>query len=85
MAAVSRNWEAAKALARTSFPCAAPRQGAAASLAHIPMASASMSRSTSTADPSIAPGTATISHGGCQLLEGKDILRGSPGVSSRRR
>jgi hypothetical protein len=41
-----------------------------------PTAGTSMSRSRSTAsNPSIAPGTATISHGGFSYYEGKDILR----------
>src|SRR5882757_23222 len=51
-------------------------QGVAASLAHIPYGervyvSINMDRF----DPSIARGTATISHGGFSYYEGKDILR----------
>jgi agmatinase len=51
-------------------------QGVAASLAHIPDGErVYVSIDIDSFDPSIAPGTATISHGGFSYYEGKDILR----------
>ena len=51
-------------------------QGAAASLAHIPDGErVYVSIDIDSFDPSIAPGTATISHGGFTYYEAKDILR----------
>jgi agmatinase len=78
MAAVSRkDWEAAKAYGTHVVPLRKLRsQGAAASLAHIPDGErVYVSIDIDSFDPSIAPGTATISHGGFSYYEGKDILR----------
>src|SRR3982074_2600845 len=78
MAAVSRkDWEAAKAYGSHVVPLRKLRaQGAAASLAHIPDGErVYVSIDIDSFDPSIAPGTATISHGGFSYYEGKDILR----------
>src|SRR5216683_2259340 len=51
-------------------------KGIAASLAHIPDGErVYVSIDIDSFDPSIAPGTATISHGGFSYYEGKDILR----------
>jgi agmatinase len=78
MAAVSRkDWEAAKAYGTHVVPLRRLRaQGVAASLAHIPDGErVYVSIDIDSFDPSIAPGTATISHGGFSYYEGKDILR----------
>jgi agmatinase len=78
MAAVSRkDWEAAKAYGTHVVPLRKLRaQGAVASLAHIPDGEhVYVSIDIDSFDPSIAPGTATISHGGFTYYEGKDILR----------
>src|SRR6266852_617180 len=78
MAAVSRkDWEAAKAYGTHVVPLRKLRaQGVAASLAHIPDGErVYVSIDIDSFDPSIAPGTATISHGGFSYYEGKDILR----------
>ena len=78
MGAVSRrDWEAAKAYGTHVVPLRKLRtQGAAASLAHIPDDErVYVSIDIDSFDPSIAPGTATISHGGFNYYEGKEILR----------
>jgi agmatinase len=78
MASVSRkDWEAAKAYGTHVVPLRKVRaQGAAASLAHIPDGErVYVSIDIDSFDPAIAPGTATISHGGFTYYEGKDILR----------
>jgi agmatinase len=78
MAAVSRkDWEAAKAYGSHVVPLRKLRaQGVAASLAHIPGGErVYVSIDIDSFDPGIAPGTATISHGGFTYYEGKDILR----------
>ena len=78
MASVSRkDWEAAKAYGTHVVPLRKFRaQGAAASLAHIPDGErVYVSIDIDSFDPSIAPGTATISHGGFTYYEGKEILR----------
>jgi agmatinase len=78
MASVSRkDWEAAKAYGTHVVPLRKFRaQGAAASLAHIPdRERVYVSIDIDSFDPSIAPGTATISHGGFSYYEGKEILR----------
>ena len=78
MASVSRkDWEAAKAYGTHVVPLRKLRaEGAAASLAHIPDGERIyVSIDIDSFDPSIAPGTATISHGGFTYYEGKDILR----------
>lgn len=78
MASVSRkDWEAAKAYGTHVVPLRKLRaQGAAASLAHIPEGErVYVSIDIDSFDPSIAPGTATISHGGFTYYEGKEILR----------
>ena len=78
MAAVSRkDWEAAKAFGTHVVPLRKLRaKGAAASLAHIPDGErVYVSIDIDSFDPSIAPGTASISHGGFSYYEGKDILR----------
>src|SRR5258708_15595184 len=80
-AAVSRrDWEAAKAYGTHVVPLRKLRtQGAAASLAHIPDGErVYVSIDIDSFDPSIAPGTATISHGGFSYYEGKDIPREVP-------
>lgn len=78
MASVSRaDYEAAKAYGTHVVPLRRLRaQGAAASLAHLPDGQrVYVSIDIDAFDPSIAPGTATISHGGLSYYEGKDILR----------
>src|SRR5690606_22698930 len=78
MAAVSlKDYEAAIAYGTHIVPMRKLRaQGAAASLAHIPDGErVYVSIDIDAFDPSIAPGTATISHGGLTYFEGKDILR----------
>ncbi len=78
MASVSRkDYEAAKAYGTHVVPLRRlRRQGAAASLAHLPDGQrVYVSIDIDAFDPSIAPGTATISHGGLSYYEGKDILR----------
>ncbi|WP_417261461.1 agmatinase [Celeribacter sp.] len=78
MASVSRkDYEAAKAYGTHVVPLRRLRQqGAAASLAHLPDGQrVYVSIDIDVFDPSIAPGTATISHGGLSYYEGKDILR----------
>ena len=78
MASVSRkDYEAAKADGTHVVPLRRLRQqGAAASLAHLPDGQrVYVSIDIDAFDPSIAPGTATISHGGLSYYEGKDILR----------
>jgi agmatinase len=78
MASVSRkDWEAAKAYGTHVVPLRKVRaQGAVASLAHIPDGErVYVSIDIDSFDPAIAPGTATISHGGFTYYEGKDILR----------
>ena len=78
MASVSRkDWEAAKAYGTHVVPLRKLRaQGAAASLAHLPDGErVYVSIDIDSFDPSIAPGTATISHGGFTYYEGRDILK----------
>ncbi|WP_417672552.1 agmatinase [Pseudodonghicola sp.] len=78
MASVSRaDYEAAKAYGTNVVPLRRLRaQGAAASLAHLPDGQrVYVSIDIDAFDPSIVPGTATISHGGLSYYEGKDILR----------
>lgn len=78
MASVSRkDYEAAQAYGTHVVPLRRLRQqGAAASLAHLPDGQrVYVSIDIDAFDPSIAPGTATISHGGLSYYEGKDILR----------
>lgn len=72
MAAVSRkDWEASKAYGTHVVPLRKVRaQGAVASLAHIPDGErVYVSIDIDSFDPSIAPGTATISHGGFTYYE----------------
>jgi agmatinase len=79
MAAESRkDWKAATAHGTHVASLRKLRaQGVAASLAHIPDGErVYVSINIDSFDPSIAPGTATISHGGFSYHEGKDILRG---------
>src|SRR5258708_38478904 len=83
MAAVSRkDWEASRTYGTHVVPLRKFRaQGAVASLAHIPDGErVYVSIDIDSFDPSIAPGTATISHGGFSYYEGKDIL---PEVAKR--
>lgn len=78
MASVSRkDYQAAKAYGTHVVPLRRLRdQGATASLAHLPSGQrVYVSIDIDAFDPSIAPGTATISHGGLSYYEGKDILR----------
>jgi len=78
MAAMSRkDWKAAKAYHTYVVSLRKLRaQGVAASLAHIPNGErAYVSIDIHSFDPSIAPGTSTISHDGFSYHEGKDILR----------
>ncbi|GJD51294.1 Guanidinobutyrase [Methylobacterium crusticola] len=78
MAAVSRkDWEAAQAYGSHVASLRKVRmQGAEASLRHIPAGErVYVSIDVDAFDPSIAPGTATISHGGFSYYEVKDILR----------
>jgi arginase family enzyme len=78
MAAVNRkDWEAAKAYGTHVVPLRKLRaQGAAASLAHIPDGErVYVSIDIDSFDPSIAPGSATISHGDLSYYEGKELLR----------
>jgi agmatinase len=78
MASVSKkDYEAAKAYGTHVVPLRKFRTiGAAAALAHIPDGErVYVSIDIDSFDPSIAPGTATISHGGFTYYEGKEILR----------
>jgi agmatinase len=78
MAAASRkDWKAAKTDGTHVVSLRKLRaQGVAASLAHIADGDrVYVSIDIGSFDPSIAPGTATISHGGFSYYEGKDILR----------
>src|ERR1700688_2269217 len=78
MASVSKkDWEASKAYGTHVVPLRKLRaQGATASLAHIPDGErVYVSIDIDSFDPSIAPGTATISHGGFTYYEVKDLLR----------
>jgi agmatinase len=84
MAAVSRkDWEAAKAYGShvASLRGGVRMQGAEASLRHIADGErVYVSIDVDAFDPSIAPGTATISRGGFSYYEVKDLLR----VAARR-
>ena len=73
----AKDWEAAKAYGLNAVPLRKFRaQGAVASLAHIPDGErVYVSIDIDGFDPSIAPGTGTISHGGFTYYEGKEILR----------
>src|ERR1700741_2721941 len=78
MASVSRkDYEAAKAYGTHVVPLRKFRSiGAPAALSHIPDGErVYVSIDIDSFDPSIAPGTATISHGGFTYYEGKEILR----------
>ena len=78
MASVSkRDYEAAKAYGTHVVPLRKFRAiGAKAALAHIPDGErVYVSIDIDSFDPSIAPGTATISHGGFTYYEAKDLLR----------
>lgn len=78
MASVSRkDYEAAKAYGIHVVPLRRLRaQGAAASLAHLCDGQrVYVTIDIDAFDPSIAPGTATISHGGLNYYEGKAVLR----------
>jgi agmatinase len=78
MAAVSRkDWEAARAYGTHVVPLRKLRaEGAVASLRHIPDGErVYVSIDIDSFDPSIAPGTATISHGGFTYYEARDILK----------
>jgi agmatinase len=78
MAAVSKkDYEAAKAYGTHVVPLRKFRSiGATAALAHIPDGErVYVSIDIYSFDPSIAPGTATISHGGFSYYEAKDLLR----------
>jgi agmatinase len=78
MASVSKkDYEAAKAYGTHVVPLRKFRAiGAKAALAHIADGErVYVSIDIDSFDPSIAPGTATISHGGFTYYEGKDILR----------
>ncbi|RKD69378.1 MULTISPECIES: agmatinase [unclassified Rhizobium] len=78
MASVSRkDYEAAKAYGTNVVSLRRFRTiGAAAALAHIPDGErVYVSIDIDSFDPSIAPGTATISHGGFTYYEAKDLLR----------
>jgi agmatinase len=78
MASVSRkDYEAAKSYGTHVVPLRKFRSiGAKAALAHIPdRERVYVSIDIDSFDPSIAPGTATISHGGFTYYEAKDLLR----------
>lgn len=78
MGAVSRtDYEAAKSYGTHIVPMRRLRmQGAEASLAHLPDGErVYVSIDVDAFDPSIAPGTGTLSHGGLTYFEGKDLLR----------
>jgi agmatinase len=78
MASVSKtDYEAAKAYGTNVVPLRKFRKiGAIAALAHIPdNERVYVSIDIDSFDPSIAPGTATISHGGFNYYEVKDLLR----------
>ncbi|MGZ3321208.1 MAG: agmatinase [Xanthobacteraceae bacterium] len=78
MAAVSRkDWEAARAYGTHVSPLRKVRaEGAEASLRHIDRGErVYVSIDIDAFDPSIAPGTATISHGGFTYYEARDILK----------
>jgi agmatinase len=78
MASVSKkDYEAAKAYGTHIVPLRKFRSiGAKAALAHIPDGErVYVSIDIDSFDPSIAPGTATISHGGFTYYEAKDLLR----------
>lgn len=78
MASVSkRDYEAAKGYGTHVVPLRKFRAiGARAALAHIPdRERVYVSIDIDSFDPSIAPGTATISHGGFTYYEAKDLLR----------
>ena len=78
MGAVSRrDWEAAQAYGSHVLSLSEVRRaGAARALAHIPDGQrVYVSIDIDAFDPSIAPGTATISHGGFTYYEAKEILR----------
>ena len=78
MGSISRkDWEASKAYGTHVVPMRKLRaQGTVASLVHIPDGErVYVSIDTDGFDPSIAPGTAGISHGGLTYYEGRDILR----------
>jgi agmatinase len=78
MASVSKkDYEAAKAYGTHVVPLRKFRAiGAKAALAHIPDGErVYVSIDIDSFDPSIAPGTATISHGGFTYYEAKDLLR----------
>jgi agmatinase len=78
MAAVSRrDWEAARAYGTHVSPLRKVRaEGAEASLRHIDQGErVYVSIDIDAFDPSIAPGTATISHGGFTYYEARDILK----------
>jgi agmatinase len=78
MASVSRkDYEAAKAYGTHVVPLRKFRSiGAAAALSHIPDGErVYVSIDIDSFDPSIAPGTATISHGGFTYYEAKDLLQ----------
>jgi hypothetical protein len=78
MAAVSRkDWEASKIYGTHVVPLRKFRaQGAIASLAHIADGErVYVSIDIDSFDPSIAPATATTSHGGFTYYEAKDLLR----------
>jgi agmatinase len=78
MAAVGRkDWRAAQACGTHVVSLRKLRaQGVAASIAHISNGErVYVTIDIDSFDPSIAPGTATISHGGFSYYEGKDILR----------
>jgi agmatinase len=78
MAAVSRkDWEASRAYgAHVSSLRKVRAEGAEASLKHIADGErVYVSIDIDSFDPSIAPGTATISHGGFSYYEGRDILK----------
>ena len=85
MASVSKkDYEAAKAYGTHVVPLRKFRaQGAEAALAHIPTGErVYVSIDIDSFDPSIAPGTATISHGGFTYYEAKDSCARSPGAST---
>lgn len=78
MASVSKkDYEAAKAYGTHVVPLRKFRSiGAAAALSHIPDGErVYVSIDIDSFDPSIAPGTATISHGGFTYYEAKDLLQ----------
>jgi agmatinase len=78
MGAIGRkDWEAAKTYGTHIVPLRQLRaQGAAASLAHLRDGQrVYVTIDIDGFDPSIAPGTGTISHGGFSYYEGRDILK----------